>query len=69
MVARQSQTPKEIKPGDWVTLPFVTSFNIAEPLASLAITFSGEVQSNKGRIFLRTVINDVPASPTDVTLI
>ncbi|MET0667876.1 MAG: hypothetical protein ABWZ01_05145 [Methyloceanibacter sp.] len=25
VVARQSQTPKEIKPGGWVTLPFVTS--------------------------------------------
>lgn len=69
VVARQSQTVKEIKPGGWVTLPFVTAFNVAEPLCSLAITFSGEVQSNKGRIFLRAVINDLPASPADVTLI
>ena len=69
VVARQSQTPKEIKPGGWVTLPFVTSFNVADPLASLAITFSGEVQSNRGRIFLRAVVNGSPASPTDVTLI
>ena len=69
VVARQSQTPKEINPGDWVTLPFVTSFNVADPLASLAITFSGEVQSNKGRVFLRAVVNDLPISPADVTLI
>ena len=52
-----------------MTLPFVTSFNVADPLASLAITFSGEVQSNRGRIFLRAVVNGSPASPTDVTLI
>jgi hypothetical protein len=53
----------------WVDLPVSITLNAADPVSTLSVTFSGEVTSNKGRIFLRALVDGAPASPSDVTLI
>lgn len=65
----QPQSAKVVTPGDWTDLPPFALINALDPVSTLSVTFSGEVQSNKGRLFLRALVDGVPASPTDVTLI
>jgi len=55
-------------PGTWTDLQS-TRIVASDPVSSLAITFCAEVQSDKGRLFLRALVDGVPASPSDVTLI
>jgi len=57
------------KAGVWTDLPTATLLIASEPVSTLSITFSGEVNSSKGRLFLRALVDGEPASPADVTLI
>jgi hypothetical protein len=53
----------------WTDLPTSTVLNAVDPVSTLSISFSGEVTSNKGRLFLRALVDGEPTSPADVTLI
>ena len=68
-MASQPGTANILRTGTWTNLPPFSLINALDPLSTLSITFSGEVWSNKGRLFLRVLVDNVPASPADVTLI
>src|SRR5262245_27205339 len=54
----------------WVDIPFAgTAFFTLDSLSSSAFTLSAEVTADPGRIFLRVLVDNQPASPGDVTLI
>ncbi|WP_437742217.1 EF-hand domain-containing protein [Sorangium sp. So ce1504] len=54
----------------WTNIPDLSvNLNTQAPAESAAITFSGEVYSSSGRLFLRALVDGVPAQPGDVTLI
>jgi M6 family metalloprotease-like protein len=54
---------------EWADLSSATTIEAADPVTNVAISFSGEVLIDKGRLFLRALIDGEPASPADVTLI
>ena len=54
--------------GVWTDLQSVP-VTALDPVSTLAVTFSADVHSDKGRLFLRVLVDGVPASPGDVTLI
>jgi M6 family metalloprotease-like protein len=64
----QPQSPKVLTQ-DWANLQPFSLINALDSVSTLSITFSGEVQSNNGRLFLRALVDGVAASPADVTLI
>jgi M6 family metalloprotease-like protein len=54
----------------WVDLPGTSAvFHAADGANTAAFSLSGEVMSEPGRMFLRALVDDQPASPADVTLI
>lgn len=55
----------------WVDLPadFSSTFVATDPVTNVAVSFSGEVKSNEGRLFLRALIDDGATAPGDVALI
>ena len=54
----------------WVDIPFAgTAFFTLDNLSSSAFTLSAEVTADPGRIFLRVLVDNQPASPGDVTFI
>jgi M6 family metalloprotease-like protein len=62
-------TPQTLKQAlVWTDLQ-TTTFNAVDPVSTVAITFSAEVQSDNGRLFLRALVDGEAASPSDVTLI
>jgi len=63
-----TSTPIVVDSSGWKSIG-VTDFSSIDPVASLAVTFSGEVTSNRGRLFVRVLVDGEPASPKDVTLI
>jgi M6 family metalloprotease-like protein len=68
-MAHQPQSALAVQPGDWIDLPVITSLNALDAVSTVAITFSAEVLSNQGRLFVRALVDGEPASPGDVTLI
>jgi hypothetical protein len=56
------------KPDVWTDLQS-TRIVASDLVSTLAITFAAEVQSDNGRLFLRTLVDGAPTSPADVTLI
>jgi hypothetical protein len=66
------QTPREsfeIKPTTWTDLGSPTTIVTEASVTNLSVAFSAEVLIDKGRLFLRALIDGEPASPADVTLI
>jgi hypothetical protein len=62
-------TPQTLKQAlVWTDLQ-TTTFNAVDPVSTVAITFSAEVQSDNGRLFLRALVDGEASSPSDVTLI
>lgn len=69
-VARRA--PREsfvITETNWIDLSSATTIIVADPVTNITVSFSAEVLIDKGRLFLRALIDDEPASPEDVTLI
>lgn len=66
--SRKPRSPITLKSTGWTNLG-VTSFVANDPVSVLAVTLSAEVTSNKGRIFVRALVDGEPALPNDVTLI
>jgi M6 family metalloprotease-like protein len=54
---------------NWIDLSSATTITAAASVTNVSVSFSGEVLIDKGRLFLRVLIDDEPASPSDVTLI
>jgi hypothetical protein len=64
--AVQTTTPQT----SWVDIPAASAlFHATDHVNSAAFSFSGEVLAEPGRLFLRALVDDQPASPGDVTLI
>ena len=66
------QTPREsfeIKQTTWTDLGSPATIITEASVTNLSVAFSAEVLIDKGRLFLRALIDGEPASPADVTLI
>jgi M6 family metalloprotease-like protein len=63
------QNPMNLQLTGWTDMPPGSNLFAGDPVTNVAVSFSGEVLSNQGRLFLRVLVDDQPASPGDVTLI
>ncbi len=61
--------PESWSAGTWTDLVPATTIETTESVSNLAISVSTEVLTNKGRVFVRTLVDGLPAAPTDITLI
>lgn len=69
VLGRRPRESFAISEADWMDLSSAVAIVAADPVTNITVSFSAEVRTDKGRIFLRALIDDEPASPTDVTLI
>ena len=61
--------PVTVTQTDWISFSNGITIEIGESISNFAVTASTEVLSNRGRVFLRAMIDGQPMSPSDVTLI